>query len=62
MKIYDFDAADMLKSDVAIGVFLADAFKTNNACHVANALAAVARAKDWAIIEHQTDFIKKQLP
>lgn len=59
MKIYDFDPAVMLKSDVAIGVFLADAFKTNNACHVANALAAVARAKGIAKIEHQTDFRKK---
>jgi probable addiction module antidote protein len=59
MKIYDFDAADMLKSDVAIGVFLADAFKTNDASHIASAFGAVARAKGIAKIEHQTDFRKK---
>jgi probable addiction module antidote protein len=59
MKIYEFDPAVMLKSDAAIGVFLADAFKTNNASHVASAFDAVARAKGIAKIEHQTDFRKK---
>jgi probable addiction module antidote protein len=44
-KIYDLDLADMLKTDAAAEVFLADAFETGDARHIASALGIVARAK-----------------
>jgi probable addiction module antidote protein len=60
-KIYDFDPADMLKSDEAIEVFLADAFETRDASHIASALGAVARAKGMAKIARQTGLAREQL-
>ena len=61
MKVYDFDPADMLKSDEAIEVFLIDAFKTNDAGHIASALGAVARAKGMAKIARETGLAREQL-
>lgn len=61
MKVYDFDPADMLKSDEAIEVFLIDAFETNDAGHIASALGAVARAKGMAKIARETGLAREQL-
>jgi probable addiction module antidote protein len=60
-KLYDFDPAEMLKSDEAIEVFLADAFETGDAHHIAAALGAAARAKGMSKIARETGLAREQL-
>lgn len=60
-KLYDFDPAEMLKSDEAIEVFLADAFDTGDARHIAAALGAAARAKGMSKIARETGLAREQL-
>jgi probable addiction module antidote protein len=60
-KITDFDLADMLKTDVAIEAFLADAFETGDARHIASALGVVARAKGMSRIARETGLAREQL-
>lgn len=60
-KLYDFDPAEMLKSDDAIEVFLSDAFETGNARHIASALGVVARAKGMTDIARKTGLAREQL-
>jgi probable addiction module antidote protein len=60
-KHYDFDPADMLKTDEAIEVFLADAFETGDARHIAAALGAAARAKGMSRIARETGLAREQL-
>lgn len=60
-KLYDFDPADMLKSDEAIDVFLADAFEAGDAGHIAAALGVVARAKGMTEIARKTGLAREQL-
>ncbi|GJD99392.1 hypothetical protein GMJLKIPL_1309 [Methylobacterium isbiliense] len=43
-RLADLDLADMLQSDEAIAVFLADAFDTGDARHISTALGIAARA------------------
>ena len=52
-KLYDFDPADMLEGEEAYEIFLADAFETGDARHIARALGAVARAKGMTKIESE---------
>ncbi|SMH45886.1 addiction module antidote protein [Mesorhizobium australicum] len=60
-KIYDLDLADLLTSDEAVEVFLADAFETGNASHIAAALGVVARAKGMTEIARKTGLAREQL-
>lgn len=60
-KLYDFDPADMLKTDEAIEVFLTDAFETGDARHIAAALGAAARAKGMSKIARETGLAREQL-
>lgn len=60
-KLYDFDAAEMLNTDEAIEVFLADAFETGDARHIAAALGAAARAKGMSKIARETGLAREQL-
>ena len=60
-KIYDLDLADMLKTDEAMEVFLADAFETGDARHIASALGVVARAKGMTTIARKTGLAREQL-
>ena len=60
-RLYDFDPADMLRSDEAIEIFLADAFKTGDARHIAAALGAAARAKGMSRIARETGLAREHL-
>jgi probable addiction module antidote protein len=60
-KITNFDPADMLKSDEAIEIFLADALETGDAGHIASALGVVARAKGMTRIARETGLAREQL-
>ena len=53
-KLSDFDPAAMLKSDEAIEIFLADAFETGDARHIAAAIGAAARAKGMSELARAT--------
>lgn len=60
-KLYDYDPADALQSDEAIEVFLADAFETGDARHIARALGVVARVKGMTEIARKTGLAREQL-
>lgn len=60
-KIFDLDLADMLKTDEAMEVFLADAFETGDARHIASALGVVARAKGMTTVARKTGLAREQL-
>lgn len=60
-KLTDFDPAGMLKTDEAIEVFLADAFETGDARHIAAAIGAAARAKGMSRIARETGLAREQL-
>jgi probable addiction module antidote protein len=60
-KLTTFDVADLLKSDEAIEVFLADALETGDARHIASALGVVARAKGMTKIARKTGLAREQL-
>lgn len=60
-RLYDYDPAAALKSDDAIEAFLADAFETGDARHIANALGVVARAKGMTNIARATGLAREQL-
>jgi probable addiction module antidote protein len=56
-----YDPASALVSDEAIAIFLADAFETNDAAHIAAALADVARAKGDAALAEQAGLDAEEL-
>jgi probable addiction module antidote protein len=60
-KFTDFDPAEYLTSTEAIAAFMADAFETNDAGYIANALGVVARAKGMAQIAGETGLSREQL-
>ena len=60
-KFYDFDPAEMLDSDEAIEVFLAEAVGTGDAKFIASALGVVARAKGMTKIARQTGLAREHL-
>ena len=60
-KTYDVDLADMLEGDEAFEIFLADAFETGDARHIASALGIVARAKGMTKIARATGLAREQL-
>ncbi|WP_137132906.1 addiction module antidote protein [Rhizobium sp. FY34] len=57
----EFDPADLLKSNEAIEAFLSDAFETDDAAFIANALGVVARAKGMTKISRETGLAREQL-
>jgi probable addiction module antidote protein len=60
-KFYDFDPAEMLDSDEAIEVFLAEAMETNDAKLIASSLGVVARAKGMSKIAKVTGLAREHL-
>ena len=60
-KLHDYDPADALTSDEAIEIFLADAFETGDARHIASAVGVVARAKGMTNIARETGLAREQL-
>lgn len=60
-KFHDFDVAEMLDSDEAIEIFLADAMETGDAKHIASALGVVARAKGMTKIARETGLAREHL-
>jgi probable addiction module antidote protein len=56
-----YDLADALSTDEAIEVFLADAFETGDAAHIAAALGVVARAKGVTELATKTGLSPEQL-
>ncbi|WP_159008802.1 addiction module antidote protein [Bradyrhizobium sp. S69] len=44
-KISKFDAADYLKTPIAIAAYLTEAFETNDAAYICTALDTTARTK-----------------
>jgi probable addiction module antidote protein len=56
-----YDPADALSTDEAIEVFLADAFETGDAAHIAAALGVVARAKGMTELATKTGLSPDQL-
>lgn len=47
IELYDYDPAEALTSDEAIAVFMTEAFDTNDAGYIAQALGVAARAKGF---------------
>jgi probable addiction module antidote protein len=60
-KFSPYDPATALTSKEAIEVFLADAFETGDAAHIAAALGVVARAKGMAELAAETGLSREQL-
>ena len=60
-KLTDYDPAIVLKTDEAIEVFLADAFESGDARHIASALGVVARAKGMTKVARATGLAREQL-
>jgi probable addiction module antidote protein len=60
-KLHNYDPAEALGSDDAVEVFLADAFETGDARHIAKALGVVARAKGMTRIARRTGLAREQL-
>src|SRR5437660_11660644 len=60
-KLTVYDPAEDLTSAEAIGVFLTEAFRTEDAGYIAHALGVVARAKGMAEIASRTGLSRVQL-
>jgi probable addiction module antidote protein len=60
-KLTTYDPAEDLTSDKAIAVFMAEAFRTNDAGYIAHALGVVARAKGMAQVAERTGLSREQL-
>lgn len=60
-KLSTFDPAELLDSNEAIEVFLADAFETEDPAYISKALGVVARAKGMANVAGETGLSREQL-
>lgn len=60
-KLTAYDPAEDLNSDEAVAIFMAEAFRTNDAAYIAHALGVVARAKGMTRIAEQTGLSREQL-
>jgi probable addiction module antidote protein len=60
-KFYPFDPADYLDSQEAIEVFMADAFETGDAPHIAAAMSVVARAQGMNDLAAKAGLTQEQL-
>jgi probable addiction module antidote protein len=61
VKVSRFDAADYLKTPVAIATYLTEAFETNDAAYICTALDTVARAKGMTEISKATGLSRESL-
>ncbi|MGA2570441.1 MAG: addiction module antidote protein [Terracidiphilus sp.] len=61
MKLTNYDPAEDLGSKEAVAIFMAEAFKTNDAAYIAHALGVVARAKGMSEIASRTGLSREQL-
>lgn len=52
--IFTYDPADALESPEGIAIFMADAYETGDADHIAQALGVVARAKGMTELAKET--------
>jgi probable addiction module antidote protein len=60
-KLTTYDPAEDLTSDAAVATFMAEAFETEDASHIAHALGVVARAKGMTQIATETGLSREQL-
>jgi probable addiction module antidote protein len=60
-KLTKYDPAEDLRTERAIAVFMAEAFRTNDAAYIAHALGVVARAKGMAQVASKTGLSREQL-
>jgi probable addiction module antidote protein len=60
-KISKFDAADYLKTPIAIAAYLTEAFETNDAAYICTALDTVARAKGMGDVAKATGLSRESL-
>jgi probable addiction module antidote protein len=61
LKTTKWDPAKHLASEEAIAIFMAEAFKTNDAAYLAHAIGVVARAKGMTQIAEKTGLSREQL-
>ncbi|MES2192836.1 MAG: addiction module antidote protein [Pseudomonadota bacterium] len=61
VKISKFDAADYLKTPVAIASYLTEAFDSNDAAYICTALDTVARAKGMGEVAKATGLSRESL-
>lgn len=61
IKTSKFDAADYLKTPVAIAEYLTEAFDTNDPAFICHALDTVARAKGIADVSKATGLSRESL-
>lgn len=60
-KLTAYDPAEDLNSDEAVALFMAEAFRTNDAAYIAHALGVIARAKGMTQIASRTGLSREQL-
>jgi probable addiction module antidote protein len=61
IKVSKFDAADYLKTPLAIATYLTEAFETNDAAYICTALDTVARAKGITEVSKATGLSRESL-
>jgi probable addiction module antidote protein len=61
VKVSKFDAADYLKTPVAIATYLTEAFETNDPAYICTALDTVARAKGMGDVAKATGLSRESL-
>jgi probable addiction module antidote protein len=61
IKVSKFDAADYLKTPVAIAEYLTEAFETNDPAYILTAFDTVARAKGITDISKETGLARESL-
>ena len=61
VKVSKFDAANYLKTPIAIATYLTEAFETNDAAYICAALDTVARAKGIGSIAKATGLSRESL-
>ena len=61
VEVSKFDAADYLKTPVAIAAYLTEAFETNDPAYICTALDTIARAKGIADIARATGLSRESL-
>lgn len=60
-KLYNYNIAEHIDGAKAVKIFLEEAFKTNDAGHIAHVLGLVAKSKGMAEIAEKTGLSKEQL-
>jgi probable addiction module antidote protein len=61
VEVSKFDAADYLKTPVAIAAYITEAFETNDPAYICTALDTIARAKGIADIARATGLSRESL-